>query len=254
MMIRRTTRWGLLFLAAVALVPACSDDDGPTAPPDTDPYSWSDNEILGAVYLHWYPDDFYREDYSRGHPYYENTISIRADDEHWIELNTADFEQAELWSEMSAQNSAHYRELDSARVTEKYYEFRRVYEERPTDVILSRIHRTSYLVRSMFDRLHPTDMIGVFIQRPVTADAVRELVEYMWANRMIEYGNPLASQISECEGTFCCTILHAALVGGDWGLCDQIYLREAIVRVDAETGAVTFDVIEIRTIEGTCYD
>jgi hypothetical protein len=249
----------LLTVAAGLVMASCSDED-PLGPYDEDAYNWTDRQICALVYGNYVsPPGFYREDYRRGSPYYENTISIRRpicpDDGCWFELSTDDRGLAFAWSESSAVNSAYYRVLASESATEKYFEFRRAWPEHPTDVLLSRVHKSSYLDRSMYDRMHPASILGVYVPRPITAESAQELAEYMWANDLLgSRGTVLASRAADCLDSFCQVILFATLIGGDWGLCDEILLREATVKVHKESGEITCDVRELRSIRGRCYD
>jgi len=222
----------------------------------TDPSLWSDNKLRSFAYSgsRGHPE-FYREDASRGHPYYENTISVRTETDKWIELSTGTRDSALAWSEASATSSAYYRDLVSESETEKYYEFRRVYSAHPRDVILSRVHKSSYLDRSMFDRFHPSPVLGVFRPRPIDEANARELIEYMWANsRLVEFGRPLSRGLVESETGFAEEITYSYTVGGDWGVCDSIVLGRAIVTVDKSTGMITREVEVLREVKGVCHE
>ena len=251
------TRPGRLFTRVST---PCGDliDSSYVRPSNADPYTWSDRQIREIMYSpYWYPVGFYQEDPRRGYPYYVNTVSINSSDCQsgtcWIELCTDDRAQALAWSESSAVHSSYYRVLESDRETEKYFEFRRVNPDRPSDVILDRVHKCRYLDRSMYDGLHPSSVLAVFVPRPITAEGVREVVEYLWANdKLVPVSKVLASRTTECAEAFCQTILYAILIEGDWGLCDEIRLREAVVRVNKETGEITSDTRGLRIIQGTC--
>lgn len=251
------TRLRLVAVVAIILLGACGDDD-PLAP-SSDPDDWSDDQLLSVVYARsWHPEGFYREDRSLGPPYYENTVSIGQSDcpagDCWFELATDDDEQAAAWSEASSLNSSVYRTLVSTHHTERYFEFRRVADAQPDHVLRSRVHRLSYLDRSAVDRLHPTDTLGVASATPLTAPAVQELVEYMWANSLVvPFGSPLGVRTDADQAAIVCTVLYYRLVGGDWGLCDEVSLRQAVVRVDAATGVMTLSDTLVRTIDGRCY-
>lgn len=222
----------------------------------TDPSLWCDNKLRSFAYSGslGHPD-FYQEDYSLGSPYYENTISTRMEADKWIELSTSTRDSALAWSETSATSSAYYRDLVSESETEKYFEFQRVYAENPRDVILSRVHKSSYLNRSMYDRLHPSPVLGVYRVRPIEESGARELIEYMWANsRIVDFGRPLSRSLEESETSFAETIYFSYTIRGDWGTCDSIVLGRALVRIDKTTGEVTSEVEELREVNGVCYE
>lgn len=108
----------------------------------------TDAEIVNKTYdvSYFFPADFTYEKYSEGSLYYENTVSTRTNEAVSIELHTNDKAQARAWSETSSKRSSYYRDLVSERETEKYFEFKRVYARYPTDVLLSRVHKSSYFV------------------------------------------------------------------------------------------------------------
>lgn len=224
-----------------------------------EPYNWSENKIISFTYSgHFGPTGFYTEDRERGFTYYENTISTQdnecPDDDCWIEHSTNDRDSAFAWSQLSALNSSQYRSLESELENEKYFEFRRINEENSSDVMLSRVHKTSYLDRSMYDLFHRTDIIGVFNHKPMNAISVREVIEYLWANDKIERpGSVMSSTVSEDQNYLMLTFLSAFRVGGDWGTCDTIYLRETVVSIEKASGAISFAVQELSELSGVCH-
>ncbi len=221
-----------------------------------DPGNWPDDKLRSFAYsgIAAHPD-FYSEDLNGGFRYYENTISIGTESDKWIELSTDTRDSAYTWSEISANNGAYYRTLESERETEKFFEFRRVYLERPTDIMLSRVHKTSYLDRSMFNRFSSSDTVGVYNIRPILGSEAQELIEYMWKTcRLVDFGRPLTRNFSESDSGFEEEIYFNYTIGGDWGICDGVVLGRAVIRVDKNSGAVTRFVEELREIDGVCYE
>lgn len=263
----------VLLLSALAFFAGCSDDDGDGIDGPgreywaslydwsdlatwTDPSLWTDNKLRSFAYSgsRGHPD-FYQEDYERGSPYYENTVSTRMESDKWIELSTGTRDSALSWSETSAASSAYYRDLVSESETEKYFEFQRAYSENPSDVILSRVHKSSYLNRSMYDRFNPSPVLGAYRARPINESGAHELIEYMWINSgIVAYGRPLSRGLEESEASFTEIIYYSYTIGGDWGTCDAIVLGRALVRVDKTTGEVTNEVEELREVNGVCYE
>ncbi len=229
--------------------------------PDTwlDPYNWPNRKVISFAYSEYRaPLGFYQEDFERGNPYYENTISIRRpicpDYGCWFELCSDERDLAYAWSESCAVSSSYYRDYESERETDKYFEFRRVYEVNPNDVLLSRVHKCSYLDRTMHDKLHPTPVLGIFVPRPITMESSRELVEYMWANGMLRgYGSVISCSSSENPESFSHSILYVDIVYGDFGMCDQIFLLEMIADVEKGTGSITCDSQGLRQMNGVCH-
>jgi internalin A len=221
---------------------------------------FTNQEILEAVYSDYkYPRDFYQEDLEGGSLYYENTISVKPifEREHrWIELCTDDRNQALEWSEASSKNSAYYRDLIDERETEKYFEFERVYSENPFDIILSRVHKSSYLDRSSYDRFEKGSVLGIFNQRPITPENAKELTEYLWfVENYNIVGSKVLSSFTEDQGnSIKHTIYETHVVYGDWGMSDQITLIKSEYVVDKNSGQFTLSQKHIRTVTGRYHE
>jgi hypothetical protein len=250
---------GSFFIVFVLLFlgPSCGEDQA-CRPNDTDPYQWDDDRIRELVYSAYsYPSGFYQEDLYGGYPYYENTISIFPLDgrpDARIELCTTDRDQAFAWSESSAVNSSIYYPLIAERETEKYFEFRRIWLDYPEAALLSRVHKCAYLDRSMYDRHHPSPVLGIFKKRPLTSGATTELIEYMWFSGLV--GIPrqvLCSRASETSNAFVQTILYTIRLGTEWGMCDEINLKEARFMVAKRSGEITAEDRTVRVIVGRCH-
>jgi hypothetical protein len=236
----------ILFLTCAVLL-GCNDlGSGPSA----------DDEIIQKAYSHYsLPQWFSTEDFNSVSPYYENTISIYPLAERgtsWFELSTNDYNQALAWSEASSRNSAYYRDLVSQRETEKFYEFTRVYAAHPNDAILSRVHKSSYLDRSEFDKLHKGSVLGRFQVRPVTMKNVKELIEYLWCvdNNYDVGTGVLSTSMSENTMYVDYLLQEYDLVYGDWGMHDNIIISDAVFRVEKASGLIAYSRHMVRTIEG----
>ncbi len=220
------------------------------------PLAFSGDDILERVYSDYkFPEGFYTEETDSGSFYYENTISIKAPDEReavWIELSTNSVDTARQWSELSARHSAYYRTLVGERETEKFFEFRRMRETNPADVLLSRVHKRSYLDRSMYDSFKKGPVIGRYTARPMRLPEVKELIEYLVFIREYKNGSykVLDSQCKEEKTYFLHTLTEALVVYGDWGLRDQITLRISRYVIDKYSGEIRVRREVIRTIEG----
>jgi hypothetical protein len=273
---RKTNRCTVIYLLSLSLcafAAGCSDDhrggfvgpgpgywarlyDWSDPATWTDPSLWPDDKLRSFAYSasRGHPE-FFQEDPNLGSRYYENTISVRMEADKWIELSTDIRDSALAWSERAAMASAYYRDLVSERETDKYFEFRRVYSESPTNVFLSRVHKASYLVRSMYDRLHPSPVIGAYGPRPVDVSNARELIEYMWANgKIVDAGRPLSRNIEESDTSVAEEIYFCYTIGGDWGICDTIVFGRANVSVNRETGEIHSNATELREVQGVCYE
>jgi hypothetical protein len=204
----------------------------------------TDTELWGAAYSSpKYPSDFYVEDRQGGSIYYENSLSVKPLHEREassIPLCTEDPAQASAWSEASAINYAHYRDSTDWRETEKYYEIKRVYAERPTDIVLSRVHKCSYLDRSCYDSYQHGDTLGVFNHRPVTPESVKELLEYLWFTSTYNHGglNVAHSSGRNVGEKIQHDIYAVEVVFGDYGVYDRISLIQYEYLVDTNSGTI----------------
>lgn len=242
-----TRSLNLIVLFACGLLLGCNDlGSNPSA----------DDEIIRKAYSHYsLPQWFSTEDFTSVSPYYENTISIFPLAERgtsWFELSTNDHVQALAWSEASSRNSAYYRELVSQRETEKFFEFKRVYAAHPNDAILSRVHKSSYLDRSEFDKLHKGSVLGRFQVRPVTMENVKELVEYLWCvDSNFDTGTGILSTwMSENTMSVDYVLQVLDVVYGDRGMHDSIIVTNATFRIEKASGLISYSLQVVRTIEG----
>ena len=216
----------------------------------------SDSQILALAYSSYkYPNGFYREDLAGGSIYYDNTLSIlpasqRSD--HAFELSTNSRDQALAWSESTGVNSAYYRKLESESQTDRYFQFRRVYQQDTNDVVLDRVHKLSYVDRSMFDWFNPTQFIAKFNVRPIDTSAVQNFVEYLWF--VWEYntnGSQVVATVNrQSIDTSWCVMYSLGRAGGDFGIPDMITLYRSIYSVSRQSGEVLFSTSVVRTIQG----
>jgi len=239
--------------------PVTSDPAPPAPPVLSDPTKPSDEYLIWFAYHGpQFPEGFYSEQVDEGSPYYVNTVSVTpqsAREAVWIELCTDSLEQAAEWSELSSRYSAYYRDVVSQRETEKYFEFKRVYAARSTDILLSRAHKCSYFDPSVRDLFLDPPTLGTLNKRPLVPSVVRELVEYLWFFRREGRGEKvLYSATSEETGFYRHTIYSVGLGLGDWNMYDRISLRRHTYTIDAKQGEVLRTAREtLRTVLGTYH-
>jgi hypothetical protein len=215
----------------------------------------SDSTILAFAYGDSkYPEGFYTENLS-GIIYYDNTHDIIPSSQrvgHPYELSTDDIAQARLWSESSALNRSRHWELESESETNKYFQFRRVRVGDPDR--LSRIHKLSYVDRSMFllDPLDPSPIFAKLNTRPVDSSSVRSLIEYLWfVDNYDLYGAiALTGVVRQSVDTVQYVLYNIQLVGGDFGIRDKVYLYRSLYSVSTETGFVQMLKKTLRTVDG----
>ncbi len=250
----------MAFLTIAGFLVGCADNDGPLLPPSGYTISFesiaiTDDEILQLVYSPFkLPENFYQEDIGHAGIDYENTLSILPLQDrtpHVFELSTNSHDQALAWSESSSVHSSYYRTIESETETYRYFQFRRVYQEHPADVLLSRVHKLSYLDRSMADIANPTTLIGVLNLRPVNDSSVTALAQYFWFIRNSNTGGAkaLGTAARQTADTVHCALYEIQVTYGDYGVRDYIRLIRKQYSVSVPTGEIRLTESVIRTVE-----
>ena len=202
------------------------------------------------------PDGFYEDDSPVYRVVYENTAGIdtvNQYDRYATELCADNITQARGWSDAVALNWNRYGEITSERETEKFFEFTRNHIGSSFNN-LSRVHKSSYADLSgylpyqdpMFwhreDSIIYSGPIGSFNHRPITAEATKELCEYLYIHSDHYIGHSvLGSFTIDHDSTFEHTIFTLYFTGGDWSMWDEITLTRRFYRVDRETGTLTYE-------------
>jgi hypothetical protein len=237
--------WTIAGLMVASL--SCRDEGVLLPGPDSDP-------VLQLVYSSYKtPPGFYQEELTNSSLYYENTISItpvHQRDDTWFELCTDDHSQARAWSDSENVFGSDPRSVVAERETERFFEFTR--RDASVWKLLSRVHKCSYLDRSMFDRFHPGSVIGVFNKRPMFQSDVQSLVEYLWyIDNYDIFGAKIVSVESVDDGSaFRTTLTEIQMSGGDWGMRDHITVYQSAYSVSKSDGTITLNKTIQRTIEG----
>jgi Mg2+ and Co2+ transporter CorA len=240
---------GIILSLLTIVIWSCETNDNPFSNLTTE-----DREIVDKAYskTYMYPTGFNFQQNLDGSLYYENTVSIRTSQTSWIELSTNDKQQAKDWSETSSSTSAYYRDLVAERETEKYFEFKRVYSLNTKDVILSRVHKSTYFIPS-FDKRNPSSTIGTLKENPINEETTKDFIEYMWTSYMIGYTEKvLEYTITDYPDKVKYNLKSVNVTYGDFGLCDVIEVKNFDFFVDKQSGAVTFESNKIKEIKGTC--
>ena len=241
---------GLFLILLTSLTLSCQNEDYfPKINLTTE-----EREIIEKAYskTYMFPDNFNYEKNLNGSLYYENTVSIRTSENTWIELDTNDKQQAKDWSEISSTTSAYYRDLVAERETEKYFEFKRVYSVNQRDIILSRVHKSSYFVPS-FDKFRPTNKIGTLKVNPIDKETTKDFIEYMWTSYLIGYTDKvLEYSVIENSDNVRYNLKSVNIIYGDWGMCDVIEVKDFDFFIDKQSGEVTFESNKIKELKGTC--
>lgn len=214
----------------------------------------TDREIIEMAYstTYRYPPGFNYEQDLDGSLYYENTVSIGTSQTSWIELSTNNKAKAKDWSETSSSRSSYYRNLVAERETEKYFEFKRVFSADTEDVILSRVHKSTYFIPA-FDKFHPGNTIGTLKVSPINKETTKDFIEYMWTSYLIGYDDKVMEYtITESFDKVQYNLKSISVTYGDFGLCDAIQVRNFDFFVEKISGTVTFESKTIKEIKGTC--
>jgi hypothetical protein len=247
-------------LAAMALS-ACGGGGGggdsaaaPSAIAPPRPVTQSDLQIAQSVYGSGprTPANFYSEPTPGGHEYVSTTHLKNSDvdaaavaPQPLYELCTDDWNQALEWSELGAQNSPHYSDLVETNDEARYFEFGRVRQGDPTFYVRTRVFKCAYLDRQAANLRITAGAAGQLNQRPLTADELRTLSEYLW--QFTKYNN-VGYAVLASGGASASTALHhtlhiASLARGVVSSsCDRVDVLSWRHTVDTTTGTLTLEV------------
>lgn len=214
-----------------------------------------DCEILELAYNddYFYPLGFYQESQLEGSRYYENTVSTKPLEQRediWIELSTNDINEALLWSENSNDYSSVNRKIISERETEKFFKFKRHNVDNNSDVLLSRIHKSSYFI-PIHNKFQVPDTIGIY-NGVLDEQAVKEFIEYLWGcgSLGLNHSKVIVSQIDKHPGYFEQYIQSIIIVYGDWGIKDYIYIFDNYLAINKTNRTIILKTNEIKTVQG----
>ncbi len=251
---KKYIRISIAFVVILILTFCKENVNGPEFPITVTPIT--DDELYELAYSDYeWPSNFYYENLSGGALYYENTISITPLTRRsnvWKQLCTDYIAIAKLWSELSSNYSSYYRDLVSQRETEKYYEFKRVYSIHPSDIILSRVHKCSYLDRSMYDFLKPERVIGVFTKNNFNRNDAKELIEYLWFTENYDNASSRIHQslIETNNFDYVYYLYEIGIVFGDFGMKDSISYIKHTFKISISNGEIIHDKELIKIIDG----
>jgi hypothetical protein len=210
-----------------------------------------ENQIVQLAYNinYLYPIGFYKNDSG----YYENTVSVTPLSQRkdvWIELSTNDRNQALTWSDSSDENSSVHRTIISESETEKYFEFKRQSANNINDVILSRIHKTSYFL-PLLDKFKMPDTIGIYYGQ-IDTSKTKEFVEYLWSCGSLGIYNSkvIESQINKYNDYFEQYIKSFKVVYSDTGLRDSIFVYDNYFKLDKSSRILTIASKQVDAFEG----
>ncbi len=216
----------------------------------------ADSSVLSIVYSSFkYPKGFYQENLDSGSIYYVNTLSILPLEERTSnssELSTDSLEQALKWVELTEENNLYHRKISSELEANKYFQFRLEDKSNTKNISLDRVHKLTYIDRSMYDSFHPTPLIAKLNFRPIDTVSVQEFVEYFWFvwHYNINGSQAIAIINRQSVDTTWCVLYTLSKVGGDFNTYDKITINRLIYSVSRLTGNVIFSKTAERTING----
>jgi hypothetical protein len=247
------SRWPLALLSA-AMLAACgggSSGESPAAASTatTRPVAQTDLQIASAIYSDSRtPNDFYAEAVPSGHDVVAKTHLKNTDVDTSIgatapqfELCTDDWDQALSWSETSAQNAPGYSDLVATNDDARYFEFERVHAGTPELYLQTRIYKCTYLDRSTTNLRTNTGSAGQLNVRPLNAQELERLSEYLWQfTSYNNFGHAVLQSSGSAAGTIEHTLYIANLVrAGVSSSCDRIDVIAWRHSIDPATGAAT---------------
>jgi len=247
-------------LASTVLVTSCGDGGSASVTPPASaitaaqrPVSQTDLEIAQTLYsgAPRTPDGFYQDTPGAEHSYV-STMHLKNTDleataaaphpEH--ELCTDDWSQAFEWSETSASEAPQYADLVATNDDARFFEFNRVREGDPQFYLRERVFKCSYVDRDTADLRASEGSAGQLNERPLTAEELRKLVEYLW--QFTDYNN-FGHAVLKSSGASSATALSHTLTianlvrTGISTACDRIDLIAWRHTADSSTGSLQVD-------------
>jgi len=167
------------------------------------------------------------------------------------EVCTNDMAQAIDWSERQAAWQGQYSDLVEMRSDTHMFEVVRVPRADVTAMIRHRVFRCDYLDRSNTDLRVDVGAAGNMNQRPLTADELEKLSEYLWQFTMFNNSDYVVegSTRSSNGGTLVQTIRMGQLVRGAAGGCDTVQLSDWIHAMNAVDGTLTRSLSNVRSYQ-----
>jgi hypothetical protein len=167
------------------------------------------------------------------------------------EVCTNDMAQAIDWSERQATWQGQYSDLVEMRSDTHMFEVVRVPRADVTAMIRHRVFRCDYLDRSNTDLRIDVGAAGNMNQRPLTADELEKLSEYLWQFTMFNNSDYVveSSTRSSNGGTLVQTIRMGQLVRGAAGACDTVQLSDWTHTMNAVDGTLTRSLSNVRSYQ-----
>jgi hypothetical protein len=166
-----------------------------------------------------------------------------------FEVCTNDMAQALDWSERQASWQGQYSDLVEIKSDSRFFEVVRVPRADVTAMIRHRVFRCDYLDRSSTDLRADVGAAGSMNQRPLNADELETLSEYLWQFTMFNNSDYAveSSTRSASGNTLTHTIRMGQLVRGVAGACDTVQLVDWTHTMNSVDGSLTRSLTNVRT-------
>jgi len=156
-----------------------------------------------------------------------------------------------VWSDKSNEYSSVNRQIIGESESDKYFEFTRKNIQYSNDILLSRVHKSSYFQPELNKFSVSDTLIGTY-NGELNLASVKELVEYLWSSGTIgvSYSKVLESEIKEYNDHFEYYIQSIVIVYGDFGIKDEIIVYDNFVTLNKLNRELIVKTNEVKTIQG----
>ncbi len=161
------------------------------------------------------------------------------------ELCTNDWNEALSWSETNAQDAPQYANLVETSDATRYFEFGRVREGNPQFYVRERVFKCTYVNRTTADLRSPQGSAGQLNERPLTANELRTLTEYLW--QFTSYNNFGHAVLKSSGATTSSALTHTLVIAnliraGISSDCDRIDVIAWRHSADLVSGELELDI------------
>jgi hypothetical protein len=167
------------------------------------------------------------------------------------EVCTNDMAQAIDWSERQAGYQGQYSDIAEVHGDARMFEIVRVPRADVTAMIRHRVFRCDYLDRTNSDLRADAGSAGSMNQRPLTADELEKLAEYLWQFTLFNNSDyAVASSATTVDGSnIVQTIRMGQLVRGSAGSCDTVQLMDWTHTMNSTNGSLTRTLSNVRSFQ-----
>src|SRR5690349_10046364 len=167
------------------------------------------------------------------------------------EICTNDMAQAIDWSERQANYQGQYSDIAEVHGDARMFEIVRVPRADVTAMIRHRVFRCDYLDRTNSDLRADAGSAGSMNQRPLTADELEKLAEYLWQFTLFNNSDyAVQSSSTTVNGsTIVQTIRMGQLVRGSAGGCDTVQLVDWTHTMNSGNGSLTRALSNVRSFK-----